>query len=68
MRGPDEIAGPDEVSLEQWVQIVREMQKIRIDKKGKPQAVEPFKKDRSDSWERWNEERDRRISEIFAEE
>jgi hypothetical protein len=68
VRGPDEIAGPDEVSLEQWVQIVREMQKIRIDKKGKPQAVEPFKKDRSDSWERWNEERDRRISEIFAEE
>lgn len=67
VRGPDEVAGPDEVSLEQWVQIVREMQKIRIDKKGKPQAVESFKKDRGDSWERWNEERDQRIAEIFAE-
>ena len=65
--GPDEVAGPDEVSLEQWVQIVREMQKIRIDKKGKPQALESFKKDRGDSWECWNEERDRRISEMFAE-
>jgi hypothetical protein len=67
VRGPDEVAGPDEVSLEQWVQIVREMQKIRIDKKGKLQALESFKKDREDSWERWNEERDQRISEIFAE-
>jgi Uncharacterized protein conserved in bacteria len=67
VRGPDEVAGPDEVSLEQWVQIVREMQKIRIDKKGRPQAVEAFKKDRNDSWERWNEERDQRISEIFEE-
>ena len=47
--GPDEVAGPDEVSLEQWVQIVREMQKIRIDKKGKPQALESFKKDRRPS-------------------
>ena len=67
VRGPDEVAGPDEVSLEQWVQIVHEMQKIRIDKKGKPQALESFKKDGSDSWERWNEERDQRISEIFSE-
>jgi hypothetical protein len=67
VRGPDEVAGPDEVSLEQWVQIVREMQKIRIDKKGNLQALESFKKDREDSWERWNEERDQRISEIFAE-
>jgi len=67
VRGPDEVAGPDEVSLEQWVQIVRDMQMIRIDKKGKPRAIETFAKDPRDSWERWNEERDRRIDEIFSE-
>jgi LysM repeat protein len=65
--GPDEVSGPSEVSMDQWVSIVSEMQKIRIDKKGKPKAVEPFKKNVADSWEQWNTERDKRISELFEE-
>jgi hypothetical protein len=65
--GPDEVAGPSEVSMEQWVKIVREMQRITIDKKGKPGNVEPFQKTPDDSWEEWNERRDARISEIFLE-
>jgi hypothetical protein len=65
--GPDEVAGPSEVSMEQWIQIVRDMQRIKIDKKGKPGGVESFQKDPNDSWEQWNEQRDARISEIFKE-
>ncbi|HUI91396.1 MAG TPA: FecR domain-containing protein [Chitinivibrionales bacterium] len=65
--GPSEVPGPSEVSLEQWVSIVRDMQKIRIDKKGKPKAVEPFKKDEADSWVKWNMERDKRAAEMFGE-
>jgi hypothetical protein len=65
--GPGEVAGPSEVSMEQWTAIVRDMQKISIDKKGKPKPVEAFKKSESDSWEKWNEERDKRIAEMFEE-
>lgn len=65
--GPGEVAGPSEVSMDQWVTIVRDMQKIRIDKKGKPKPVEDFKRDEADSWEKWNTERDRRIGELFEE-
>jgi phage tail protein X len=65
--GPGEVEGPREVSLDEWVTIVRDMQKIRIDKKGKPRAPEAFKKDDEDSWEKWNLERDKRIGELFEE-
>jgi hypothetical protein len=65
--GPQEVGGPSEVSLEEWVSIVREMQKIRIDKKGKPRQVENFKSNETDAWETWNRERDRRVAELFLE-
>jgi cytochrome c556 len=65
--GPGEVAGPREVSMDEWVKIVRDMQRIRIDKKGKPMAVEPFKKNEDDSWEKWNMERDQRAAELFEE-
>jgi hypothetical protein len=65
--GPEEVAGPSEVSMEQWVQIVRDMQRIRIDKQGKPGNVEQFQKEPGDSWEQWNERRDERISQMFME-
>jgi FecR protein len=65
--GPGEVAGPSEVSMDQWVTIVHDMQKIRIDKKGKPKPVEDFKRNEADSWEKWNIERDRRIGELFEE-
>ena len=67
VNGPGEVEGPREVSLDEWVTIVRDMQKIRIDKKGKPRAPEAFKKDDEDSWEQWNLERDKRIGELFEE-
>jgi hypothetical protein len=65
--GPGEVEGPREVSLDEWVTIVHDMQKIRIDKKGKPRAPEDFKKSDDDSWEKWNLERDKRIGELFEE-
>jgi len=65
--GPGEVGGPSEVSMDQWVSIVHDMQKIRIDKKGKPRAIEAFKKNDADSWEQWNTERDKRIDELFEE-
>jgi phage tail protein X len=67
MSGPGEVEGPREVSMDEWVTIVRDMQKIRIDKKGKPRPVEEFKKNDHDSWEQWNAERDKRIAELFEE-
>jgi|WetSurMetagenome_2_1015567.scaffolds.fasta_scaffold00046_26 hypothetical protein len=65
--GPSEVDGPSEVSMDQWVTIVRDMQKITIDKKGKPNPVESFTRNEADSWEKWNMERDRRIAELFEE-
>jgi hypothetical protein len=65
--GPGEVQGPAEVSLEQWTQIVRSMQRITIDKKGKPSSVQAFSKNATDTWESWNEERDRAVAELFAE-
>ncbi len=65
--GPGEVAGPREVSMDEWVTIVHDMQKIKIDKKGKPKPVEDFKKNDADSWEKWNVERDKRIAELFEE-
>jgi len=66
--GPDEIAGPQEVSMDSWTQIVRSMQKIRIDKFGVPSKPLSFSADSTDSWEKWNEERDKRIAEMFMEQ
>lgn len=65
--GPDEIAGPQEVSMEAWIEIVRSMQQLRIDPTGKPSKPVSFAKNPSDGWEKWNEERDRRIAEMFTE-
>lgn len=65
--GPSEVQGPQEVTMETWIQIVRSMQKISIDKKGTPSQVTPFTKQSASSWEQWNEERDKRISELFVE-
>ena len=48
--------------------IVREMQRMTIDKRGSPRPVEPFVKNPHDAWEQWNEDRDRRISEMFDED
>jgi hypothetical protein len=66
--GPGEIPGPQEVSLETWVQIVTTMQKLSIGKNGSPSSPEPFELNSSSDWERWNQERDKRITEMFMEQ
>ena len=63
---PQEVPPPHEVSMEQWTEIVRSMQKISIDKKGIPSKPELFEKAEND-WERWNEKRDLRIARLFGE-
>ncbi|MBN2008988.1 FecR domain-containing protein [candidate division KSB1 bacterium] len=65
--GPQQVPGPHEVTMEQWTTIVRAMQSIRIDSQGKPTNAVSFQKNPNDSWEKWNEERDKRIAEMFAE-
>jgi len=60
--GPHEVPGPYEVSMEEWIYIVKNMQKIVIDKKGQVKEVGEFKntdKDELTKWVRWNLERDK---------
>jgi len=60
--GPYEIPGPREVSLEEWVYIVRNMQKIVIDNKGQVKEVGKFDlsdQDEKTDWVKWNQKRDR---------
>ena len=60
--GPYEIPGPREVSMEEWIYIVKNMQKIVIDKKGQVKEVGEFKKsdkDEKTDWVKWNLRRDR---------
>jgi len=65
--GPDEVPGPQEVNMETWTQIVRSMQQLHIDKKGVPSKPSTFTKNPKDTWEKWNEERDKRIAQMFSE-
>jgi hypothetical protein len=67
VEGPHEIEGPHEVSLEEWTRIVGAMQKIRISNRGEASETESFSA-AAGAWEKWNEERDRRIAEMFARE
>lgn len=64
---PVEIPGPHEVSMEEWTKIVRSMQSMKIDKDGVPSDASAFQRAPADSWEKWNEERDKRIAEMFSE-
>lgn len=59
--GPYEVPGPREVSMEEWIYIVKNMQKIVLDKNGKVQNVGKFSlsdQDEQSSWVRWNLQRD----------
>ncbi len=64
---PHQVAGPQQVSMEEWTKIVRAMQSIKIDHNGVASDATAFQKSPNDDWERWNEERDQRIAEIFLE-
>ncbi|MBN2356145.1 FecR domain-containing protein [candidate division KSB1 bacterium] len=67
MTKPFEVSGPRQVTMEEWTQIVRAMQSIRIDRDGVPSDPAGFERAPDDDWERWNEERDKRIAEMFSE-
>ncbi|MFO7810787.1 MAG: FecR family protein [Candidatus Delongbacteria bacterium] len=60
--GPRQVSGPKQVSLEEWVYIVKNMQKISFDKNGKVISAGEFKASDSDEktdWVEWNKKRDR---------
>ena len=60
--GPHEIPGPYQVSMDEWIYIVRNMQKIVISNKGQIKEVGDFSKtdkDEMTDWVRWNTQRDK---------
>lgn len=60
--GPYEVPGPRVVSMEEWVYIVKNMQKIVVDKKGQVKEVGEFTahdQDEQTKWVKWNLQRDR---------
>lgn len=60
IEGPTQIAGPTEVTLEQWIQIVKIHQEITINPDGTYGIVQFNPQlDAQDDWVRWNQERDR---------
>lgn len=65
IEGPAEIAGPTEVTLEQWIQIVKVHQEITINPDGSYGIVQFNPElDAQDDWVRWNQERDRAMGRI----
>lgn len=59
--GPTPVSGPKPVSMEQWVYIVKSMQKIHIDADGKAREPESFTEEEDvDRWTKWNKRRDRK--------
>lgn len=54
------IAGPEEVSREQWERIVTRMMQVRVSAEGVPQEPEAFRLADAgqDEWEEWNRSRD----------
>lgn len=59
--GPTQVQGPAEVSMDQWVFIIKSMQQIRVSSAGVPSKPESFttQEDR-DAWVDWNRELDRK--------
>ncbi len=61
VEGPTEMAPPHEVTLEEWVYIVKSMQQITFNKQGKILSIGNFKlsdKEEKTSWVIWNTKRD----------
>ncbi|PID30972.1 MAG: hypothetical protein CR982_00480 [Candidatus Cloacimonadota bacterium] len=59
---PKQISGPKEVSLKEWVYIVKNMQEISFDKNGNVTSAGTFSKNDKDEksfWVEWNRRRDR---------
>jgi len=62
IEGPSEISGPTEVTMEQWVQIVKAQMEITIHPDGTYDIVNfnPII-DSQDDWVKWNQERDKKL-------
>ena len=60
-------SGMSRIGSNVQVHIVKNMERIVIDKKGKPKPVEAFAADPCDAWELWNKQRDERIAQMFGE-
>lgn len=59
--GPTVIEGPKPVSMEEWVYIVKAMQKIQITANGKAREPEVFTESEDiDEWAKWNKLRDKK--------
>ncbi len=59
--GPTAVEGPKPVSMEQWVYIVKSMQKVRISADGKAGKPESFTEAEDlDDWVKWNRNRDQK--------
>ncbi len=61
IKGPTQVPGPREVSMEEWAYIVKSMQQITINQQGKVVSTGAFSskdKDEKSSWVKWNQKRD----------
>jgi hypothetical protein len=61
VEGPHAIQGPHEVTLDEWVYIVKSMQQITIDPKGIVLSMGQFSKkdtDEQSDWVKWNRQRE----------
>jgi hypothetical protein len=53
-----QVAGPKEVTREQWERIVTSMMQVKVAADGSPAEPELFALAKTDEWETWNRERD----------
>jgi hypothetical protein len=60
--GPHAVAGPHEVSLQEWMVIVRDRQQIRVGADGKVRAAGALPAAEGSAWERWNLQRNKALS------
>lgn len=61
--GPTQVQGPREVTVDEWVKIVKAMQQITIDKKGQVLSYSGFSvtdPEESNDWVQWNHHLDQR--------
>jgi hypothetical protein len=62
IQGPVQVPGPREITLEEWVYLVRSNQQITIGAKGQVKSMGSFKRsdrDENTDWVKWNLQRDR---------
>ncbi len=62
IEGPRQVPGPTQITLDEWVYLVRNMQQITIGTDGKVKSTGSFKtsdRDEQTDWVRWNLARDR---------